>query len=123
MLKVTYWVGSKSNDDYRTRQKTLGTSVEDLVEHLQSISDTPEILLHLVLTSYSTLFARAVYWDANTWRKTPRSSKQNLRHARRQMDDEDDVDADLDGDVEQDAQQYMRLLCPRVFHRIILNKV
>lgn len=65
ILQVKYFVGSPSSGTYRDRQQTLRTELKHLLRHLVALPDTPEALLHVVLTSYPTWVSRSRIEDMN----------------------------------------------------------
>ena len=93
-LHVKIFAGSRFAGPYHTRRMTLGSRTRNLLEHLLSIPDTPEALLHVTLTSYTTFVLRAKY----PRHKGDEVVKRLMREARRRTrnDEEDQEDEDED---------------------------
>ena len=64
-LRVKYYVSSPALVDRSEKGRTLGTEVLSLLRHLNSIEDSPEALLCVVLTSYMTWQSRTIYYPRN----------------------------------------------------------
>ncbi|KAL8705280.1 MAG: hypothetical protein Q9201_001611 [Fulgogasparrea decipioides] len=100
MLKVVYFMA----------RMTLGSSMDALFDYVASIRDSPEALVHVVLTTYETWGTRALY-------TTPKGYDRDKKPG-----EEDDGDLEEPAKEATDEERTFVPKCPGLFRRVIADE-
>ncbi|KAI4154772.1 MAG: hypothetical protein LQ341_000297 [Variospora aurantia] len=107
--------GSRHTGSAASRSMTLGSSIIDLLKYIESLPDTPEARLTLILTTYNTWVHRSIDYSKN---KKARS----VRRLKRGAEDDDLNDTTAEQERSAEESNDLRSYCPGVFSRVICDE-
>ncbi|KAL8893244.1 MAG: hypothetical protein Q9192_005457 [Flavoplaca navasiana] len=139
-LKIKFWMGNKSSAKPKDRPDILGATNLALMQFLNEIPDTPQALLVVVVTTYSTWHLRTTYLEGPADRRRAKQAKvaeaakaevankdvaedgnKDVDEDGKKEVDEDDHGQDSDGESE-DASMRRRTWVPGVFGRLMCDE-